>query len=745
MQRSDRLPQRGVGDTVARRFEILRDGRLRVRVRLPANGDAADAQLVLRGLESGEDRRAPFGRFGDRLGLAQAFFDLAELDPEGHHETWLLCVGIGDDPPEPLAAERRMGARWPRILGEPGALYRMRTAVHEGTAAVRATRVAPHAEVERVDVADDSIGIEGLLPPDSGREASLVARSRSDGVEISGAARVDGQHFAGRIESARLVRAGPREAWDLYVALGERRLRLGAHHDLVPDKREIVLFPAVERRCDGEARRLRPYYTKGNQLSVRSRPVTNARSRARRERRRAQVNAADAPGRRRSTSRPAPRRRPAIVAMARVGQGIAHALLRLVPKRGAEGDGATTGRPKIYVLLLDAYGMGGTIRTTLNLVEYLAETHEVELISAVRRRERPLFPIADNVAVTVLDDRRRTAQPAGLRGRLRRLLRRLPSVLLHPDNYAFVTCSLWSDLRMVRRLRSLEPGVLVTTRPGFNLVAPRLVPRGVITVGQEHMNFRAHNPSLATEIRRRYPELDALAVLTRDDLRDYGELLKDAGTRIVRIPNAVPELPGGPVDTRENVVLAAGRVTWQKGFDMLIDAYEPIARRHPDWRLEIYGDGVRRRALKRRVARLGAHNNIFLMGVSNRLGERMASASILALSSRYEGFGMVIVEAMSKGLPVVSFDCPRGPGEIIDTGRDGILVENEDVDALRQALLELIEDPSLRTRYGAAAREKARQFELSAIGPRWEALFDELTQQAPPAANADQPTVATAV
>jgi glycosyltransferase involved in cell wall biosynthesis len=392
--------------------------------------------------------------------------------------------------------------------------------------------------------------------------------------------------------------------------------------------------------------------------------------------------------------------------------------------RSAQDDG---GRPRVHIVIMHAYGRGGTIRTVLNLAGHLVERHEVELITLVRRRDRPAFAIPDGVKVTTLDDRRASAEPAGWRGRAYRALSAAPSVLVHSGDYGFGAASLWTDLMLARKLRSLRSGVLVTTRPALNLIAARLAPAGVTTVGQEHQNFLAYGPRLTEAIRRHYPKLDALAVLTHDDLRDYGAALAAAPTRVTRIPNALPpDLEGERARTDSKAVVAAGRLTAQKGFDLLIPAWVPIARRHSDWSLQIYGGGSDRDLLQRLILGHDLYNEVHLMGTTPRIGEELAKGAFFVLSSRYEGFGMVLIEAMSKGLPVVSFDCPRGPREIVSAGRDGILVADGDVEALSAGMLELIEDEDKRRRYGAAALEKARAYDIEEVGREWDVLLEQL-------------------
>jgi glycosyltransferase involved in cell wall biosynthesis len=375
------------------------------------------------------------------------------------------------------------------------------------------------------------------------------------------------------------------------------------------------------------------------------------------------------------------------------------------------------GAPKVRFLVEHAWGIGGTTRTTLNLAGHLAGRYDVEVVSVYRRRDEALLDLPPGVEVTALDDRRGRAAP------WQRLLRALPSVLVHPYDYVYPKCSLWTDVQLLRWLRRIGPGVLVTTRPGFNLLAARLAPPQVATVGQEHLNFHAHRAPLARDLHRHLHRLEVLTVLTHDDLRDYGGV---ADTRVLLVPNALPALDGGVSPLDANVVVAAGRLTPQKGFDLLIRAWAPVAREHADWRLRIFGAGPERRRLERLVRELGLEASVSLPGRTRRIGTELAKASAFVLSSRFEGFGMVLLEAMSKGLPVVSFDCPRGPAEIVDHGVDGLLVPNGDVSALTRGLLELIRHPGLRRRLGAAGLEKVREYDIESIGARWEALLEEL-------------------
>jgi glycosyltransferase involved in cell wall biosynthesis len=186
------------------------------------------------------------------------------------------------------------------------------------------------------------------------------------------------------------------------------------------------------------------------------------------------------------------------------------------------------------------------------------------------------------------------------------------------------------------------------------------------------------------------------------------------------IPNPV-ELPAEtPCRQARRKLVAVGRLVHQKGFDLLLPAFAETAVRLPDWRLVIWGEGPERARLEALRDQLGLGARVDLPGLTARPGQWTEDAGLFVLSSRFESFGNVITEAMASAMPVVAFDCPWGPGEILRDQVDGVLVLPGDVGALAAALDELLGDPARRAALGAAARAGARRFDRARVMAEWQ-------------------------
>ncbi|MGW1026472.1 glycosyltransferase family 4 protein [Streptomyces sp. NPDC002577] len=386
---------------------------------------------------------------------------------------------------------------------------------------------------------------------------------------------------------------------------------------------------------------------------------------------------------------------------------------------------------KIRYLLLHAYGRGGTIRTVMNQANSLvAAGWDVELVSVLRRRDKVQFPLDPRVTLSTLVDLRESVQeqPRGLLGRWRdrRRGRQLeePAREIPRGEFGYRYFNRHVEDSVIAYVASLSDGVLVTTRPALNFLAARHATGGVVRVAQEHMNHGTHRADVQRRIVECYPEFDAVAVLTERDREDYAQLLP--GTRVIRIPNAVHSLDQVPSRHDSKIAVAAGRLFPQKGFDMLIPAWARLVEKYPDWQLRIYGSGEKKAELRALIEEHHLYNHVFLMGHTDRLDDELAKASLYVLSSRFEGLPMVMIEAMSHALPVVAFDCPTGPADVLTHGLDGLLVPPEDIDALADGMARLMADQELRAEMGTAALLTAGSYGPDAVHHRWEALFTEL-------------------
>lgn len=378
---------------------------------------------------------------------------------------------------------------------------------------------------------------------------------------------------------------------------------------------------------------------------------------------------------------------------------------------------------RIRFLMHTMYASGGGVLTVVrNLAVELAQRHEVELVTITRARDRPVHAFPAGPSMRTLADVRPSTK-----GRLepvRRWAIGKPSRLIPETEPFFRSYSLYSDVQLVRYLRGARDGVLVGMQPGANMMVARFGRSSVVRIGQDHRPFVVRERMLP-HLQRQLPKLDMLLTLTTTDAEEYRRALGDRPPIRV-MENATPEYEG-PLSTLDSkVVVAAAHLSRDKGLDRLIDAWVGVHARHPDWELRIFGEGPLRRQLSEQIEGLGLQGVARMMGYSRSMMSEMVAASVFVLSSRVEGYGMVLVEAMSAGVPVVSFDAPTGPRDIISDGEDGFLVPNGDVEGLADAICRLIEDEPLRGRLAASGRVTAQARTQPAIARRWETLFDEL-------------------
>jgi len=218
-------------------------------------------------------------------------------------------------------------------------------------------------------------------------------------------------------------------------------------------------------------------------------------------------------------------------------------------------------------------------------------------------------------------------------------------------------------------------------------------------------------------------KIKKFVVLSYEDKQNWVRDLDN----VVVIYNPLDNYPKIQSDCSSKKVIAAGRYVDQKGFDMLIEAWNLIRHKHPEWTLSIYGAGDKT-YYQGIIDKLQLQKFIFLYDAVTDLNSEFLKASIFAFPSRFEGFGMTITEAMSCGLPTVAFSCPCGPKDIITNNVNGILVEPEDIAAFAEKLGFLMENEEVRKKLGKNAYTRSKDFDIEIIASQWHQFFTELIQ-----------------
>uniref|UniRef100_UPI004028C722 glycosyltransferase family 4 protein n=1 Tax=Bacteroides uniformis TaxID=820 RepID=UPI004028C722 len=378
---------------------------------------------------------------------------------------------------------------------------------------------------------------------------------------------------------------------------------------------------------------------------------------------------------------------------------------------------------KIIYCIRATYNPGGMERVLLNKVTYLVnKLHwDVTIVTTDQQGRPPFYPFPEQIRMIDLhidyaDDNEKPVF-GKITGYLRRrqkhrkalatlLMREKADVVvsLYPSESSFIP-SIPDGSKKVLELHYCKFFRLQYGRSGLLGLIDRWRTR--------------HDEKIA----RRF---DKFVVLTQEDCGYWGAL-----PNLEVIPNAAMQFGECHSDVSQPRVIAVGRLDYQKGFDRLIQAWEIVQKdaKCRNWRLDIFGQGEWRDMLQRMIEKAGLDQSAHIHPPTSQIGNEYADSSLLVMSSNYEGFPMVMIEAMACGLPVVSFDYKCGPRDIIDNGINGLLVSNGDIEGLAYAMIEVISDNAYRKLLSANAKRIVETYSEEAVMAKWIALFSNLIQR----------------
>lgn len=375
---------------------------------------------------------------------------------------------------------------------------------------------------------------------------------------------------------------------------------------------------------------------------------------------------------------------------------------------------------KIIYCTHSTYNPGGMERVLYNKVKYLSEQMhwDVSVVTTDQHNRPPFYPFPESVRMIDLGINYSEDNVKGAFGKIcgylkkRRRHKKLLEELLIKEKADIVVSLYPSESSFIPDIKDGSKKVLeIHYCKFFRLQYGRKGLLGAIDRWRTWQDER---------IVRRF---DKFVVLTNEDRGYWGNL-----PNICVIPNAAMFVADRYSDVSNKRVIAVGRLDYQKGFDRLIQAWEIVYKsgKYNDWRLDIFGQGEWKGMLQKMIDEKGLLNSAFINSPTKSIGKEYSESSMLVMSSNYEGFPMVMIEAMACGLPVVAFDFKCGPKDIISDGENGLIIRNGDIKALAEGMMRLMEDTENRKRMSLNARKIVDTYSEKAVMDKWIGLFNNL-------------------
>lgn len=375
---------------------------------------------------------------------------------------------------------------------------------------------------------------------------------------------------------------------------------------------------------------------------------------------------------------------------------------------------------KISILSLHL-GYGGIEKCVVNLANTLCRKYDVEIAVCYKLYEKSAFDLDKRVKVKYLNNDLKPNHDT-LRSALKS-----KNIIKIVKELAFSSKVLYYRKKtMVQYIKNTDSRVIISTRDIFNYWLSGYGRDGVLKIGWEHNHFH-ENLKYADKVSNSAKSLDYLVLVSSELQKFYANRLRNSNCMCIYIPNSIDKLPENSAPLKSKRLVSVGRLSPEKGYLDLLKIFNTLIKSKPDWHLDIIGDGVERDELKKYIEKNGLNEKVTLHGFQGKeyIDKILHDSSIYLMTSYTESFGIVLIEAMSHGIPCIAFDSAEGAREIINSGENGYLIKNRNQEAMIMKIKDLINNEGDRIRIGKQARKSVKKYTSDIVGEEWITLMEE--------------------
>lgn len=393
---------------------------------------------------------------------------------------------------------------------------------------------------------------------------------------------------------------------------------------------------------------------------------------------------------------------------------------------------------KVTILSLHL-GYGGIEKSIAALANIICDKYDVEIISIYKLYDKPAFTIDKKVKITYLIDTDLPVRLASYKLLVQqrsfiKLMKKLGQDYIKKLKFISLIKDAAGGINMYKKrfkvtkqkIESIDTDYLISTRTFLNEWSAAYAKKGIIKIGWEHNHYH-RSSEYAKEVTESAKNLDYFVLVSKDITNYYKKQLENTSCQCVYIPNMLDNMPTTTALLEGTRLVSVGRLSEEKGFLDLVKIFNLMKDKHPKWHLDIIGDGPEREEIEDYIKENKLEGNITLHGFQkkNYIDKILHRSTLYLMASHTESFGIVLLEAMSHGIPCIAFTSAEGAKEIIEDGKNGYLIENRDPFAMIKKTEELINDSKKRIKMGKCARKTAENYTKEVVQKYWYKLLEK--------------------